>query len=360
MDNLNLKNKNFHNLAIYGKVNSGKCSLAKCLTFACQNIDTPNNFSFKNQNYFILPIPCSSFEFQDKYDLSSYMSEIAIIVVDSEEILKNKESFDKDRDIINLILDLSHKGIKNVIICLNKIDKFEINKEILHKLIEDVKIDLSIYQNSFNKNIASLYYIPISAMECVNVKENMKNQENYSWYEGDSFLETLNKIIDEEKSLGIQEKINRFIIYDFYKDEDYFVISGKILSGEFKVNEDYYILPINKKLKLQKICDCEGSYVDVVYKNQFVSFKFDLNFISSEEISRGDIITQLNEEESKNLDLVYPKFNTFEADVYFYDTTGRSLPNLISPGYNCILNFNMSDKNCVVDNILGEYGKKNK
>jgi translation elongation factor EF-1alpha len=356
MDNLNLKFKNFHNLAIYGKVNSGKCSLAKSLTFACQNIDTPNNFRYKGQNYFILPIPCSSYEFKEKYDFSSNMCEIAIIVLDALEMYNNNYC-----DIINTIFDLSHKGIKHVVICFNKIEILTINNEIFHNLIKDLKINLSIYQNCFNKNITKLYYIPISAKESINLNENMKFQENYKWYEGESLLETLNKIIEEQNCWEIHEKINKFLIYDFYNDEDFFVISGKILSGEFKINQEYNILPINKKLKLLKICDCEGNYIDIVYKNQFVSYKFDLNIISSDDISRGDIITQLQEEELKSSDFIYPIFNTFEADVFFYTSScATDLPNLISSGFNCFINFNISDKNCIVDNILGEYGKKYK
>ena len=53
------KNENIIiSIGIFGKINSGKCSLSKILSINYGNIANPNKFEINNIEYHIFPIPC--------------------------------------------------------------------------------------------------------------------------------------------------------------------------------------------------------------------------------------------------------------------------------------------------------------
>lgn len=315
--------KDYFNIAIFGKLNSGKCTLAKALSIATNSISTPSYFTYENKHYHILPIACTTHEFQEKYDLSSYMSRIALILVDTQDLTEDHSFY------LELILDLLHKGVKNIIICLNKIDISKVDPKYT------LNLDFSNYKTLFELNEFNIHYVHISAKEGLNIGERYIEC-------GYSLLETLNIVSSTDN-----KDRDTFLIYDFYKDEDYFVISGLNMISKLKINEEITVLPLNKSSKLIKICNCEGNYVNEVSSNQFVTLKFEKESFTSDEITRGDLLTL------KSIDISqFAKFETFEAEVLFY---GGNLPSIISSGFNCFINLNMLDKNCIIENILGEY-----
>jgi translation elongation factor EF-G len=64
------KNENIIiNIGIFGKINSGKCTLSKNLSINYGNIVNPNKFNINNVEYHIFPIPCAGPEYNDNYDI---------------------------------------------------------------------------------------------------------------------------------------------------------------------------------------------------------------------------------------------------------------------------------------------------
>jgi translation elongation factor EF-1alpha len=260
----------FKNLSILGSLNSGKCTLAKSISIVCNCISTPNNFSFNGENYYIMPIPCIGEELNEKYNLSSNLSDIALIVIDIKDLIGE---FNNKKFYHEILFDLFHKRIANIIICFNKIDNLIFSKELYFECIE--KINGLITQNSsyfeiFPSNKTTINYIPISAKESINLIENANLNVKFPWYEGETLLNLLHTIKLQEEN---ENKI-LFIINDFYKDEDYFVISGKNLGKTLIINQNYYLEPVNKRLNLLKICNCQGLYVESAGLNQFLTVNF--------------------------------------------------------------------------------------
>lgn len=346
--------KEYINIGIFGFFNSGKCSLSKSLTIACGSISTPNNFTYQNKNYFITPIPCSYSDYNEKYEFSSNICDIAIIVNDSGQEIHEYEAFKK-----NIILELTLKGVQNIIFCYNKIDKFNFTKEKFEEnktFWENFIYKEEKFLEIFPSNKLNTIYIPISANENWNIEEKSEEFLHcYNWYKGDSLLESLDKI-----EIPKFNHLVKFFIYDFYNDTDegYFVISGKTLRGELNKNTQYVILPqildVINVFKIDKLSNCEGTYVDNISSHQFCSIKINSKNVDfpTDKIRKGDIITEHEKASFESLSI----FNTFEADILAKITKHENLP-LITPGFQSMIIFGSFACDCVIESVLGEIGK---
>ena len=210
-------------IGIFGKINSGKCSLSKNLSINYGNIANPNKFEINNIEYHIFPIPCAGPEYNDNYDISINNCDISFIIIDVSE------NFDQIF-LIKLIGDIICHGINKIFILFNKIDKVNFDESIKKKFEDDINVIIHKFNSFFNLNKIELKYFP------TNIKDN----------------DGINKIIDEMKNLTFEnkEKGNLLIpIFDKYYDNDdkKFVITGKILLGTVNINSILNYKTINSK-----------------------------------------------------------------------------------------------------------------
>jgi translation elongation factor EF-1alpha len=266
-------NKKFYfNLSLFGPINSGKCTLAKSISIANNSISRPNTFSLENHHFNILGFPCHpNNEYEEKYDLCSSVGDLSVFIF-SPEILDDTTSIAEKYS--HEVLRLLHKGVKHFIFVLNKIDSYDISEEHFKKFVALFKLEylLNIYSDIFLVK-PQIYFMPISAKEIKNIDENINHEKRYSWYKGDSLFQNLITIADD--LLRISEELRKkptiFIVYDSYRDEDYYVISGKLLEGKISTKIEYKLSSIKFSIIVEKISDCQGNYVDHIYPLSFAS-----------------------------------------------------------------------------------------
>jgi translation elongation factor EF-1alpha len=256
------KNNDFINLSIFGNLNSGKCSLIKALSIDTGCIATPNHLTYKGRNYYIPPIPCAEVSFAENYDLSTFLCDIAIIVLDASEsdTVANKPNLDTLRYLFI-------KGVSQVIICLNKLDKTTISTdqfELLRGSFENCVQDEGL-KFLYPQNKIYLHFIGISATESINIKEYANS---YGLPYESSLLDLLHSL-----KLPGSFKHPLFKIYDCYYDtEDKLsVLSGKIISGTLGSDEEYKLFPLGDSIKVTKLCNCHGEYLDTLTSYNFAT-----------------------------------------------------------------------------------------
>ncbi len=322
-------------IGIFGKINSGKCSLSKNLSINYGNIANPNKFEINNIEYHIFPIPCAGPEYNDNYDISINNCDISFIIIDISE------NFDQIF-LIKLIGDIICHGINKIFILFNKIDKVNFDESIKKKFEDDINVIIHKFNSFFNLNKIELKYFS------TNIKDN----------------DGINKIIDEIKNLTFEnkEKENLLIpIFDKYYDNDdkKFVITGKILLGTVNINSilNYKTINskkiiLNKNIKPLKISKANGIYTkNNITNNEFISIKFDIrNFEEqSNYISKNAFII-----EKENEDIAI--FDTIEADIIFINSPCP----VIAKGFDCLFSNYNCNLECQIINIQGKFDENMK
>ena len=321
------KNENIIiSIGIFGKINSGKCSLSKILSINYGNIANPNKFEINNIEYHIFPIPCAGPEYNDNYDISINNCDISFIIIDISE------NFDQSF-FIKLIGDIICHGINIIFILFNKIDKVDFDESLKKKFEDDINTIIQKFKTFFNLNNIILKYFS------TNIKDN----------------NGINTIIDEIKNLTFEnkEKENLLIpIFDKYYDNDdkKFVITGKILLGTVNLNSllSYKTINsnkiiLNKNIKPLKISKTNGIYIENnITNNEFISIKFDIkNFEEqSNYISKNAFII---EKENENIAV----FDTIEADIIFINSPCP----VIAKGFDCLFSHYSCNVECQIINI---------
>lgn len=322
-------------IGIFGKINSGKCSLSKNLSINYGNIANPNKFEINNIEYHIFPIPCAGPEYNDNYDISINNCDISFIIIDISE------NFDQIF-LIKLIGDIICHGINKIFILFNKIDKVNFDESIKKKFEDDINVIIHKFNSFFNLNKIELKYFS------TNIKDN----------------DGINKIIDEIKNLTFEnkEKENLLIpIFDKYYDNDdkKFVITGKIYLGTVNINSilNYKTINskkiiLNKNIKPLKISKANGIYIENnITNNEFISIKFDIrNFEEqSNYISKNAFII-----EKENEDIAI--FDTIEADIIFINSPCP----VIAKGFDCLFSNYNCNLECQIINIQGKFDENMK
>ena len=314
-------------IAIFGKLNSGKCTLSKYLSINYGNIAEQNKFKLNNIEYHIFPIPCVGPEYN--YDISIFNCDISFIIIDISE------EFDEIFHI-KLIGDIISKGINKIIILFNKIDKVNFDETLEQKFKNNINNIINKFNSFFELNKIDLDYFSIS------LKDAQK----------------LNEIIERIKNYNFENKENENIlipIYDKYydKEDNKFVITGKMLSGKINLNSSltYQTINENKIISNQnlnplKISKLNGNYVNEILNKEFISIKFNINDFKEENTftSRNSFII---EKENNNITI----FDTIEADIIFINSPCP----IIAKGFDCLFsNYNINLE-CQIIGIQGKY-----
>ncbi len=150
-------------------------------------------------------------------------------------------------------------GVKKLIVCINKLELWEWSKD----RFEYIKNILQDYLNGLDFKDQDLYFIPVSGLQGVNLKERVsdlmnngenkdKNLVNLLWYEGSSLIELIDSI---EAPTRDYESPLRFSISDIGNTTvgtlQGFGIFGKVESGVVYSDHEYLINPLNFKVKIR-------------------------------------------------------------------------------------------------------------
>ena len=359
--------QNILNFGIFGKVNSGKCSLNKAIMLYTKELSHPKDFIFNQTKYHLFPIPCCEPDLKDNFDISIKNSDFILISIDSTKI----NTIDSDLNYYFHLMSLSViNGIKKIIFVLTKkIIEDEIKsgeKEIdqVKKYISDIYLNL---KNKFgNKNEIIFDYALVDSLE------------------GEGIEDLINKFptnLNINTKIESQNKNNLLLfgVFDKYSDKEReeFVITCKAINEDLnsenainiKINETklncYYIDDKNYSIKKNnnlipfKLSLADGEYREKLNKvqNQFLSLKFKLNLIDESFKNNAFRNCFLSfKEDDENICF----FDTFEADIIITSFENDEQLKIkaftvLTKGCKCLFtNFNANEE-CTIIGISGEF-----
>lgn len=142
-------------------------------------------------------------------------------------------------------------GVKKLVVCINKLEIWEWSKE----RFEFIKNLLEDYLLSLDFKSEDLYFVPISGLLGVNIKERDPNLTKLLWYEGPTLVELIDNLDVPIRDL---ENPLRFSISDVGNTTigslQGFSVFGKVESGVVYADSEYLILPLNLKVKIRGKC----------------------------------------------------------------------------------------------------------
>ena len=223
-------------------------------------------------------------------------------------------------------------GIPHIIVCINKMDLVQYDKEIYDKIVEDYK------SFSSKLNVKDIRFIPISALNGDNVVEKSQNMQ---WYNGSTLMHELENIHISSDNNHVDGRFPvQYVIRPHKKGfEDYRGYTGKIESGVFKVGDKIKVLPSGFSSTITKI-----AIGDKDVKEAYSPMSVSLSIEDDLDVSRGDMIVKENNipKISQELDAIITWLNENSLEkrkkVLMKHTTNETIAIIIDILYELDIN----------------------
>ena len=223
-------------------------------------------------------------------------------------------------------------GIPHVIVCVNKMDLVNYNKEVYDKIVEDYK------SFSSKLNVKDIRFIPISALNGDNVVDK---SQNMNWHNGSTLLHELENIHISSDNNHVDGRFPvQYVIRPHKKGfEDYRGYTGKIESGVFKVGDKIKVLPSGFSSTITKI-----AIGDKDVKEAYSPMSVSLSIEDDLDVSRGDMIVKENNipKISQELDAIITWLNENSLEkrkkVLMKHTTNETIAIVIDILYELDIN----------------------
>lgn len=199
---------------------------------------------------------------------------LAIILVDARKGITEQTH---RHSFIASLLQIPH-----VVVCINKMDLVDWDKEAYDNIVKDYTAFAS------KLNVKDISFIPISALKGDNV---VVRSENMDWYDGPTLLYLLETIhIGSDHNLIDCRLPIQYVIRP-QKDEfhDYRGFAGRIAGGIFKKGDKVMALPSGFTSTIKSIDTYEGE-LDKAFPPMSVTVTLEDEI----DISRGDMIVREN------------------------------------------------------------------
>lgn len=172
-------------------------------------------------------------------------------------------------------------AIKEVIVCVNKMDLVDFSQEVFDKIVADYK------EMSSSIEIGNVTFIPISAKLGDNV---VNKSENMPWYTGKAlldFLETVQLPVESEDSMRLPVQYVVRPISD--KFPDFRGYAGRLAEGSIKKGDKIKVYPS------EMTSSVTGVYLGEKELESAVSPEsVDITLSDDIDISRGDVIVAVD------------------------------------------------------------------
>lgn len=236
-------------------------------------IDVAYRYFYTPYRKFIIADTPGHFEYTRNMITGCSTSNVIIILIDVRNGITEQT---KRHAFIASLMQVPH-----LIVCINKMDLVNYDKEKYYDLIKQ------FYEISSKLNINDITFIPISAKYGDNV---VKRSKNTKWYDGPTLFWLLNNIYIEGDYNYVDTRLPvQFCTYHKLSEECSYGISGILLSGLLRVNDDIIIMPQNEKAKIVKIYNA-GKECSEVYPFNNITI-----FINKKiTVSRGNMISGEN------------------------------------------------------------------
>ena len=231
-------------------------------------------FRSKKRQYIIIDAP-GHIEFLKNMVSGAARAEAALLLIDANEGIK--ENSKRHGYLLSML------GIKQITVCVNKMDLVDYSEKVFDKIEKDYR--------AFLKQIGVVpeQFIPIAAFHGDNM---VSKSPKMKWYKGPSILEMLDQF---KKSKSADEQVFRMpvqAVYKFTEDgDDRRIIAGRVETGNISVGDEVIFLPSNKRCKIKTI---EGFNLPA---QKTIAAGHATGFTLTEELylHRGDIMCKLGE-----------------------------------------------------------------
>ena len=200
-------------------------------------------------------------------------ADLAVILVDSRHGIM--EQTVRHSYIASLL------AIKEVVVCVNKMDLVDFSQEVFDKIVADYK------EMSSSIELGNVTFIPISAKLGDNV---VNKSENMPWYTGKAlldFLETVQLPVESEDSMRLPVQYVVRPISD--KFPDFRGYAGRLAEGSIKKGDKIKVYPS------EMTSSVTGVYLGEKELETAVSPEsVDITLSDDIDISRGDVIVSVD------------------------------------------------------------------
>jgi len=238
-------------------------------------IDTARSFfKSKKRDYIIIDAP-GHIEFLKNMITGAARAEAAVLVIDAHEGIRENS---KRHGYM-----MSFLGIKNITVCVNKMDMVDFSEDVF----ENIKKDYTEFLNEINLQPDN--FIPISARQGDNI---VSSSDRMTWYKGGSVLQALDHF---KKVLPNDKNDFRFPVQDVYKftaqNDDRRIVAGRVESGTVCVGDEVIFLPSNKISRITAIEGFNTSKQNQAFAGQSTGFSLETQIY----IRPGDIMCKVDE-----------------------------------------------------------------
>lgn len=168
-------------------------------------------------------------------------------------------------------------GIKQIIIAVNKMDMENYSEERFN----EVKEEVSVLLKSIGKDPATVPFIPISAFEGDNIKEN---SDNMTWYKGDALIPALDKLSAPEKPIDLPLRVP---IQDVYSITGVGTVPvGRVETGVMKQGDNVIFEPAGASGEVKSI---EMHHEVFPEAEPGDNIGFNVRGVGKNDIRRGDV-----------------------------------------------------------------------
>jgi sulfate adenylyltransferase subunit 1 len=168
--------------------------------------------------------------------------------------------------------------IPQVVICVNKMDMVGYDEAVFNNIVAD-------YRALAGKvNLQHITFIPVSALRGDNI---VNPSQNMDWYSGKSLLDHLETVNIEVDDSAAHARLSIQWVVRPQTDElhDYRGYAGRILSGNFKVNDKVTVLPSGFSSTITKI-----ELLDKEFDQATAGMSVTVHLEDNIDISRGDVL----------------------------------------------------------------------
>ncbi len=250
-------------------------------------------FKSKKREYIIIDAP-GHIEFLKNMISGAARAEAALLVIDAKEGVQ--ENSRRHGYLLSLL------GIKQVAICVNKMDLVDYSQEVFRKIEQEYRKYLK------RIDLEPKVFIPIAALHGENL---LSASKNLAWYKGESVLAVLDSF---EEAATLEAKPFRMPVQAVYKftesGDERRIVAGRIESGSVAVGDKVHFLPSYKRSEIKSIEAFNAPAVKNASAGQSVGFTLKEQIY----INRGDIMCKLEEETPLVSSL-------FQAEVFWMGKT---------------------------------------
>ncbi len=193
-------------------------------------------FRSSKREYIIIDAP-GHIEFLKNMISGAARAEAGLLVIDAKEGVR--ENSRRHGYLLSML------GIKQVAVCVNKMDLVDYSQDIFESIRDEYAEFLG------RVDIEPAEFIPVSAREGDNI---ITSSERMAWFTGSSVLDVIDGFVKEPT---LVDKPLRFAVQAIYKftaqGDDRRIIAGRIDTGTVNVGDEVVFLPSQKRSRITTI-----------------------------------------------------------------------------------------------------------